>query len=236
MREWFVNIRQAMWVREIAKWIWKIVKFLSLVLIISIVLGLVVEWRNISFTESQTPWVIAVAAIGSTWITTLFQAADRKQHEQRVEKHQERVEKLLEGILSRQDGEGRLDDHGTAVSDSDDRQEMETVMEQSMGHRKPDRAADQESSWRRIVYLGLGIIVLIFIVIWLSLRLSGDDAMWRPILYAWTGIALALCVQAAYLEWINIRQEIQRQERHDQVVSLLKEISKKLGSGGAGDE
>ena len=203
---------------------------LTLILVELIRSSLLNEDFRITEAGVDVLFVFVIASI--TWSLQRHWNMDRKEHEKRVEN-------LLKGILDKRKCECCLADqdvHDTAVSDSDDRQEMETVMEQSMGHRKPDRAADQESSWRRIVYLGLGIIVLIFIVIWLSLRLSGDDAMWRPILYAWTGIALALCVQAAYLEWINIRQENERQERHGEIVSLLKEISEKLGSGEAGDE
>ena len=188
--------------------------------------------KDFRITEAGVDVLFVFLIASIAWTLQGHWNKNRKEHEKRVEN-------LLKGILNKRKCGCCLanqDVHDTVASDSNNQQRTETMMDQGMGYRKPGRTTDQDSSWRLLVYVGLGVVVLIFGVIWVSLQLSGDEATWRPILYAWAGIAVALCFQAAYLEWINSRQEKQRQEHHGEIVCLLKELSGKLGSGEAGEE
>ena len=109
-------------------------------------------------------------------------------------------------------------------------------MDERIGYRKPEKTKDEDRAWAYLVYMSLGVVVLAVLAIWVGYELSGDKAMWRPILYAWAGIAVVLCFQAAYTEWSLSRQEKQENARHTEIVCLLTEISRKLGSKGAGDK
>ena len=149
-------------------------------------------------------------------------------------KYENQVVKLLEGILGKQGGEsclGGQDVHHTAGCDSDGLEGSKTMTNQVQCCSKPDKAKDQDRGWLIVMLVALGVVVLVFSLLWLSLRLGGDEAIWRPIFYAWAGIAVVLCFQVAHSEWNTRSQkriEKQQEALHDKIICLLTEISGKL--------
>ena len=111
-----------------------------------------------------------------------------------------------------------------------------TTSDEELGCSKPEETGGEERQWRFLVYMGLSVVVLVVVLLWVASELSGDKATWRPILYAWAGIAVVLCFQAAYAEWMQSRQDKQQKARHKEMVCLLRDISRKLGDRGAGAE
>ena len=109
-----------------------------------------------------------------------------------------------------------------------------TTSDEGISCTKAEETGGGDMGWRRLVYTALGAVVLVVLLLWAASELSGDTAMWRPILFAWAGIALVLCFQAAYAEWTLSRQEKQEGARHREMVCLLKAISRKLGDEAAG--
>ena len=120
--------------------------------------------------------------------------------------------------------------------DSDsDLQGAGTTSDEEADCSKPEETGGEVKDWRLLVYLMLVVVGLVVVLLWVASELSGDRATWRPILYAWAGIAVVLCFQAAYTEWTLSRQEKQQEARHKEMVCLLRDISRKLGDEGAGD-
>ena len=101
MPELFTRTTLLKWLNQIGVWFKQIALFSALVFLVSVVMALIVNLLDIGFTESQTPWVIAVGAIASSMFIALLQTADRNKYEKRVDEHQKRVEELLERILSK---------------------------------------------------------------------------------------------------------------------------------------
>ena len=96
MPGWFTRITnsQPPRVKQIGVWLKQVAMFLGITIAIAVVLSLIITAFDVGFTDSQTPWVIALAAIGSTVMIALLQSRDRT-------KHEKRVEKLLERILNK---------------------------------------------------------------------------------------------------------------------------------------
>ena len=118
----------------------------------------------------------------------------------------------------------------------DNQQVMERVTEQNMGHRQPDNITAGNTDRPVLVYMTFGTVVLVLLALWVASVLSTDNDTWRPILYAWAGIAVVLCFQAAYTEWTLSRQSKEQKARHTEIVCLLTAISRKLGDEGTGDK
>ena len=98
-----------------------------------------------------------------------------------------------------------------------------------MDQRQPDNTTAGNTDRPVLVYMTFGAVVLVLLALWVASVLSTDNDTWRPILYAWAGIAIVLCSQAAYTEWTLSRQDREQKARHRKIVCLLTETSRKLG-------
>ena len=111
-----------------------------------------------------------------------------------------------------------------------------TTPDEELGRSKPEETVGEEKAGFFLVSMILVSVGLVVLLLWGTLQLTGDKATWRPILYAWAGIAVVLCFQAAFAQWTQALQEKQQKARHKEMVDLLTEISMKLGDRKARDE